>query len=72
MAFLSAPGWRRNVGEGLATWTSCLAFTSKKAGKVVSKGTIEVSGEGKTSTVKYTFTTPEGKTETGTKVYEKQ
>lgn len=49
-----------------------LAFTSKKSGKVVSKGTIEVSGDGKTSTVKYTFTTPEGKTETGTMVYEKQ
>ena len=49
-----------------------LAFTSKKSGKVVSKGTIEVSGDGQTTTVKYTFTTPEGKTETGTMVYDKQ
>jgi hypothetical protein len=49
-----------------------LVYTAKKAGKVVSTGSIDVSADGKTTTVKYKATTPEGKTETGTMVYDKE
>ncbi len=49
-----------------------LAYTSKKAGKVVADGTIVLSGDGKSATVKFTATTPEGKKVTGIQIYDKE
>lgn len=49
-----------------------LAYTAKKGGKVMSTGTIEVSADGKTSIVKFKDNSQEGKTVTGTMIYEKE
>ena len=49
-----------------------LTYTTKKAGRISSTGTIVVSKDGRTATVNYTATTPDGKQETGTVVYDKQ
>jgi len=49
-----------------------LTYTAKKSGKIVSRGTIEVSEDGRITTVNYTYTSPEGKDDTGTVIYEKQ
>lgn len=48
------------------------AVTSKKGGKVTTSGTISVSADGKTRTVKVKGTSPEGKSVHTTAVYEKQ
>ena len=49
-----------------------LAYTSKKAGKVVSDGTIALSDDGKSATVKFTAATAEGKKVTGIQIYDKE
>ena len=46
--------------------------TTKKNGKVTAKYTIEVSGDGRTTSIHYTAYLEDGKTESGTSVYEKQ
>ena len=48
------------------------AMQIKKAGKVVGDYTIVVSKDGKTTTVNYTETGPEGKPINGSAVYDKQ
>jgi hypothetical protein len=52
--------------------TNTLTAKSKKAGKVTGNYTIVVSEDGKTTTVKYTETGPEGKPVKGSAVYDKQ
>jgi len=49
-----------------------LKAKTKKGGKVAGDYTIVVSGDGKTTTVKYTETGPEGKPVKGSAVYDKQ
>ena len=52
--------------------THTLKAKSKKAGKVVAEYTIAVSKDGKTTTVQYTETGPDGKPIKGSAVYDKQ
>jgi hypothetical protein len=46
--------------------------TTKKNGKVTARYTISVSEDGQTTTVRYTAYAEDGKTESGTSVYDKQ
>lgn len=46
--------------------------TTKKDGKVIAKYTIIVSDDGQTTTVQYTAYGEDGKTESGTSVFDKQ
>lgn len=49
-----------------------MAYTAKKGGKVMSTGIIEISADGKTSIVKFKDNSQEGKTVTGTMIYDKE
>ena len=52
--------------------THTLKAKSKKAGKAVAEYTIVVSGDGQTTTVKYSEIGPDGKPIKGSAVYDKQ
>jgi hypothetical protein len=48
------------------------AGTTKKNGRITARYTISVSKDGQTTTVRYTAYAEDGKTESGTSVYDKQ